>query len=228
MLTDQQKTGSNYHHGNVKEALLSAAQSHIENNEGEMISLRALAKEVGVTPSAVYNHFADKNALVLAIKIRIYQTFNAFFARNCRETENPDKALIEMCLAYFHFSREFPSQFRFIFSSSIPMEWSTDEIVDVSCRCIVRARSLVFAIHEKYQLHCTEEEVVNSTLLIWSQLHGIVTLRNSGLIEAAVNYQDWPKKCGLEEDEQVESLIASHVQIMINGMLSSSRGKSQH
>ncbi|PCI76423.1 MAG: hypothetical protein COB20_10640 [SAR86 cluster bacterium] len=228
MLIDTQKTGSNYHHGNVKEALLNAAQNHIENSEGEMISLRALSKEVGVTPSAVYNHFADKSALILAIKIRIYQSFNNFFAENCKEIESPDKALIEMCLAYFHFSREFPSQFRFIFSSSIPIEWSTNEIVDVSCRCIVKARGLVFAIHEKYQLHCSEEEVVNATLLIWSQLHGIVTLRNSGLIGAVVSHQNWPDKCGLTNDTQVQKLIEDHVQIMINGMLSSSRGKSNH
>jgi len=228
MVNHTQKTSANYHHGNVKEALLNAAQNHIEINEGEMISLRALSKEVGVTPSAVYSHFADKNALILAIKIRIYQSFNQFFAENCKETDSPDKALIEMCLAYFHFSREFPSQFRFIFSSSIPLEWSTHEIVDASCRCIVRARSLVFAIHEKYQLHCSEEEVVNATLLVWSQLHGIVTLRNSGLIGAAVSHQNWPDKCSLTDDVQVEKLIQDHVQIMITGMLSSSRGKSKH
>lgn len=228
MLSDPQKSNTNYHHGNVKEALLNAAQNHIENNEGEMISLRALSKEVGVTPSAVYNHFADKNALILAIKMRIYQSFNAFFAKSCKHTESPDRALLEMCLAYYHFSRKFPAQFRFLFSSSIPMEWSTNEIVDISCRCIVRARGLVFAIHEKYQSHCSEEDIVNATLLIWSQLHGIVTLRNSGLISAAVSHQNWPVSCALIEDSQVEKLIEDHVHIMINGMLNSTRGKSKH
>lgn len=78
MLIDTPKSGSNYHHGNVKEALLTAAQNHIENNQCEKISLRALSKEVGITPSAVYNHFADKDALLLAIKIRIFQSLNRF------------------------------------------------------------------------------------------------------------------------------------------------------
>lgn len=78
MLIDTPKSGSNYHHGNVKEALLTAAQNHIENNQCEKISLRALSKEVGITPSAVYNHFADKDALLLAIKIRIFQNLNRF------------------------------------------------------------------------------------------------------------------------------------------------------
>jgi AcrR family transcriptional regulator len=79
MLIDTPKSGSNYHHGNVKEALLTAAQNHIENNQGEKISLRALSKEVGITPSAVYNHFADKDALLLAIKIRIPENFHLNF-----------------------------------------------------------------------------------------------------------------------------------------------------
>jgi len=228
MLTENSRPNQPYHHGNVKEALVETAMKLIEDEDISTLSLRRLSKEVGVTPSAVYNHFADKNALLLAIKIRIYQSFNKFFAEYCKDTESPDKALIDMCLAYFHFSRKYPAQFRFIFSSPIPSEWSTHEIVDVSCRCIVKARSLVFAIHEKYQLHCSEEEVVNSTLLIWSQLHGIVTLRNSGLIGAAVSYQNWPANCGLHDDTQVEKLITDHVQIMINGMLSSTRGKSKH
>jgi len=228
MLTDPLETSTSYHHGNVKEALLDAARAHIESNDGKMISLRGLSKQVGVTPSAVYNHFADKNALMLAIKIRLYEEFNEFYGRHCKESRDPAKSLIQMCLTYYHFSREFPAQFRFLFSASLPMEWSTTEAVDVSCRCIVRARGLVLAIYNKYKLQCSEEEVVNATLLIWSQLHGIVTLRNSGLIAAAVSHQDWPARCALGEDSEVENLIEDHVQIMIEGMLSSSHGKSKH
>lgn len=228
MLIDPLKTSSSYHHGNVKEALLDAAQAHIESNEGEMISLRGLSKQVGVTPSAVYNHFADKNALILAIKIRLYEEFNEFYANHCKESADPAKTLVQMCLTYYRFSRECPAQFRFLFSSSLPMEWSTDEVIDVSCRCIVKVRGLVLAVHNKYQLQCSEEDVVNATLLIWSQLHGIVTLRNSGLIAAAVSHQDWPSTCALAEDSEVEKLIEDHVQIMIDGMLSSSHGKRKH
>ena len=228
MQIDPLKSSSNYHHGNVKEALLDAAQDYIENNEGEMISLRALSKKVGVTPSAVYNHFDDKNALILAVKMRLYQGFNEFYAEHCTETNDAKNALVEMCLAYFHFSRLYPRQFKCLFSSSLPMEWSTDEVIDISCRCIVRVRGLVLAIHNKYQLHCSEEEIVNATLLIWSQLHGIITLRNSGLIAAAVTHQGWPQSCGLIEDHNVERLIKNHVQVMIDGMVNSSRGRDKH
>ena len=59
MLTEDLKPNQRYHHGNVKEALIDVAMKLIEANEVEMISLRRLSKEVGVTPSAVYNHFSD-------------------------------------------------------------------------------------------------------------------------------------------------------------------------
>jgi len=74
-----------YHHGNVKDSLLAMAMEFIDANQGELISLRKLANAVGVTPSAVYNHFSDRNALMLAIKIRIYEKFNRFSKRDFRE-----------------------------------------------------------------------------------------------------------------------------------------------
>ena len=76
MYSDDLKTHHPYHHGNVKGALIDAAMKLIDTNQTDTISLRRLAKEVGVTPSAVYNHFADKDSLMLAIKIRLYVELN--------------------------------------------------------------------------------------------------------------------------------------------------------
>ena len=79
-----------------------------------------------------------------------------------------------------------------------------------------------------YHHGSVKEALLNAALLVWTQLHGIVTLRNSGLIGAAVIHQNWPEKCALTDNAQVEKLIEDRVQIMINGMLSSSRGKGNH
>jgi hypothetical protein len=70
--------------------------------------------------------------------------------------------------------------------------------------------------------------VVNTTLLVWSQLHGIVMLRNSGSIPAAVTYQEWPSVCGLKENEEVENLLREHVQMTVNAILSKQRSDSHH
>ena len=228
MLSEEQKLNQPYHHGNVKEALINVAIKLIEDNQLALISLRRLAKEVGVTPSAVYNHFADKDALMLAIKTRVYEEFNQFFEEHTSDANDPEESLLEMCLAYYHFSKEYPSRFQFLFSSVLPMEWSTPETVEIFCRCLVRARKLVLGIYEKYQIPCSEETLVNSTLLVWSQLHGIVTLRISGSIQAAVAYQDWPAGCALTHDDEVAQLIKNHRDNLVNGILNSQRSGSHH
>lgn len=228
MLTEAHSISHPYHHGNVKEALINAAIDFIASNNTELISLRRLSKEIGITPSAVYNHFSDKDTLMLAVKIRIYESFNRFFEQNTAAVDSPEQALLEICLAYYHFSRSFPSEFRFLFDSTLPMEWSTAETVEICCRSIVKTRKLMFDIYRKYQIPCSEEAVVNTTLLIWSQLHGIVMLRNSGSIAAAVAYQDWPQSCALKEDKQVEKLIEEHIQIILNGLINSRRREDRH
>lgn len=210
-----------YHHGNVKDSLLAMAMELIDENRGELISLRKLAKAVGVTPSAVYNHFADRNALMLEIKIRIYEKFNKFFEARTSGTDNPEEALLETCFSYYEFSKKYPSQYHFLFSSTLPLEWSTPEAVEVFCRSLVRTRRIIFAIYQKHQIPCSEEEIVQTTLLIWSQLHGIVMLRNSGSIQAAVSYQEWPQSCALSRDEEVKDLIRLRVNLMLNGIFQS-------
>jgi AcrR family transcriptional regulator len=228
MLSEDQKSLSPYHHGNVKEALIDVAIKLMEDDQVDRISLRRLSKDVGITPSAVNNHFADKNALMMAIKTRVYQQFNQFFDSCVTETNEPEQALLEMCLAYYQYSKEQPARFNFLFGSVLPMECLTPEMAAVSGRCLVKVRKLVWRIYEKYQIPCTEIAVVNATLLVWSGLHGIVNLRNSGLIRAAVTYQDWPLDCALIEDEEVEQIVLSHVNNVVNGVLNSQRGESPH
>ncbi|MBT3531022.1 MAG: TetR/AcrR family transcriptional regulator [Gammaproteobacteria bacterium] len=228
MLDDQSVTQDSYHHGNVKEALIDAALRLIESNQEGAMSLRRLSREVGITAPAVYNHFADKEALMIAIKVRIYGSFNKYFEERITGSDDPEKTLKEMCFAYYHFSRDFPSQFHFLFASAIPMDWTTPEHIEISGQCIVKTRKVVLDIYKKYQIPCDQHAVVNTTLLIWSQLHGIVTLRNSGMIQAAVTYQDWPDSCSLEHGEQVESLIENHIQIMVGGIINSAHKDHHH
>lgn len=225
---DQLKTSQPYHHGNVKLALIDAALKLIENNQLEALSLRRLAKEVGVTPSAVYNHFEDKDSLMLAIKIRLYEEINLFFDARSSGSSDPEQALLEMCNAYYHFSQQQPARFQFLFSSTLPTESSTPEFIKVSCHCIVKARGLVFEIFKKYQIPCNEEDIVNTTLLIWSQLHGMVVLRNSGSIPTAVAYQNWPSRCALSQHEEVEALIRHQVNMTVGAILNKQHADSHH
>ena len=56
--------GRSYHHGDLRSALVAAAVARVEEVGAEHLSLRAVAAEVGGSPSAAYHHFADKDALL--------------------------------------------------------------------------------------------------------------------------------------------------------------------
>ena len=227
MLTEEDKTQP-YHHGNVREALIDEGMQLIESNQVELLSLRRLAKEVGVTPSAVYNHFSNRNALMRAIKIRLYEEFNKFFENRSSNSGDPEQDLVEICLAYCHLPQESPSPCSCLISPSLPIAGATPDMVEIATRTLAKTRKLVLKIYDKYKVPCSEEKVVNTTLLIWAQLHGIVALKKSEIINAAVTYQDWPKSCSLVSHEQVEGLIRNHLTMTINAILNTQRAESHH
>lgn len=56
-----------YHHGDLRAALLEAGKHLLENSDAASLSLRAVARETGVSATAIYRHFADKAALLRAL-----------------------------------------------------------------------------------------------------------------------------------------------------------------
>src|SRR5258707_10999393 len=56
-----------YHHGEVREACVRAAIELLEDGGETALSLRAVARQVGVSPAAPYRHYADREALVSAV-----------------------------------------------------------------------------------------------------------------------------------------------------------------
>jgi AcrR family transcriptional regulator len=56
-----------YHHGDLEQALVSEALAQVRSRGADAVSLRQVAQTVGVSPSAAYAHFPDKNALMAAV-----------------------------------------------------------------------------------------------------------------------------------------------------------------
>ncbi|WP_432696078.1 TetR/AcrR family transcriptional regulator [Marinobacterium sp. YM272] len=63
-----------YHHGDLRQALLSAADAIINDVGVDGLSMRRLADQVGVSRMAPYHHFKDKNALLCAIAEKGFET----------------------------------------------------------------------------------------------------------------------------------------------------------
>ncbi len=112
-----------YHHGDLREALLEQAIASVNAVGSEHLSLRAVAAAVGVSPSAAYHHFADKDELLAAVKARGFDQLDAYISVNINGNfvENPGvdqvKRLMQAgALAYINFAVDNPHWFSIMFS----------------------------------------------------------------------------------------------------------------
>ncbi len=81
------KARENYHHGDLRQTVLDLARERIEEEGADKISMRSLAKEIGVAHRAIYNHFADKETLLAAVAAVGYHELAALLGKSKDEAE---------------------------------------------------------------------------------------------------------------------------------------------
>jgi len=108
-----------YHHGNLREVLISSALEILKEGTLQDLSLRALARKAGVSQTAPYRHFEDKEALIVVL----IQEGSMILQNNMIEisetSDDPIKQLIDMGVGYYDFSQEHPAHFRLMFGGSL-------------------------------------------------------------------------------------------------------------
>lgn len=112
---DSSVSGRRYHHGNLREELVATALGMLEAQAEGNISLRELARRVGVSPNAAYRHFPDKEALLAALAAEGFQRLARMQAEAGAAEEDPRAAFRAMGLAYVRFARQHPALFRLMF-----------------------------------------------------------------------------------------------------------------
>jgi AcrR family transcriptional regulator len=112
-----------YHHGALEQALVDEAVRQIREKGADQVSLRGLAQTIGVSPSAAYQHFPDKAALLMAV---CYQGFGELSARMTAAVEavtaEGDAGAVDRLLAvgrtYVEFAVAEPHLFRHMFGAA--------------------------------------------------------------------------------------------------------------
>lgn len=104
-----------YHHGDLRVALLAAAMGKLE--AGEPFSLRAIAREVGVSATAPYRHFTDRDALESALAAQGLRDLKAGLTEG-RAPAGSIEDLGELAVAYVEFALRRPALFRLMFGNA--------------------------------------------------------------------------------------------------------------
>src|SRR5277367_5140221 len=85
-----------YHHGDLSRALVEAGRRILEAEGPAALSLRAVAREAGVSPAAPYHHFKDKSELLDAVAAEGWHELGDAIAKGRAVTRDPRLALTEI------------------------------------------------------------------------------------------------------------------------------------
>ncbi|MCA9627236.1 MAG: TetR/AcrR family transcriptional regulator [Myxococcales bacterium] len=173
---------SSYHHGALRETLLDAAVELVSEAGGDALSLRELARRVGVSSAAPYRHFPDKDALLRAVAARGYQRFDRALDEASREGAEVSalEAVEQLGVAYVRFAARNVNLFRLIFSP-IGRSAGHDPELDSACRRSAEhlPRSLERLQREGIATSINLQEL---TELAWALVHGVAMLYLDGLV----------------------------------------------
>ncbi len=170
-----------YHHGNLRTALVDAGLAHLElaGETGKELNLRELARQVGVSATATYRHFANKEALLTAIAAEGFRRFTA--AQTLAFLAEPDhrKAFFATGRAYVQFAQQQPALFKLMFSSFASKQ-QDPEISEVMEFAYYGLRKRVALVLDRAD---DDPIVATAVLQAWSMTHGLSHLVVDGLVE---------------------------------------------
>lgn len=163
------KVRKKYHHGDLRSALLAAAWAVVSREGVERLSLRSVAEAVGVSHAGPAHHFADKEALIEALRTEAFRRFGDALEPASRGQE----PLRETGRAYLAFARAHPRQLRLMFLGG-PREQST-ETKKQSERAWKSLEQAV-ATHLGSQRASDPVDLASTVISAWAAVHGLATL----------------------------------------------------
>jgi len=190
----------------LRERIIQAAWDQIAENGAAALNLRAIARQLNITAPAIYNYFADRDALVTALLIEAYTSLGDWQIK-ARDAIPPDDLvgrLVATGKAYRDWALTYPQRYQLIFGPPLPgyvapyeqtfpaAARSLGALVSVvdSFRTAGRLRAADFpqvkAGHEQQFAQWTrfagDAQIISLSVavLIWARVHGLISLEIAG------------------------------------------------
>lgn len=199
---------SKYHHGNLKEDMIKNGLQLLTTEGYEEFSLRKVAKMCGVSHTAPYKHFRNKDELISAIIFEATQKFKRSLEETSIRYQNDfQKQIVEVGKRYIKFMVENPDYFKVLF------------INDLNTKLVIQDESLAFVRGDAFvpfketasnylnslNLNYSDKDLNLSILLIWSTIHGLAALLTNKAIIYSGDYL-----------ELADSIISKNLSIVLN------------
>ncbi|MGW5047382.1 TetR/AcrR family transcriptional regulator [Streptomyces griseoluteus] len=169
------QASSSYHHGDLRAACLRAARELLEEDGSAGLSLRAVARRAGVSATAPYRHYADRDALVSAVAAEGYRELAEYLAAAHPEPRTPDE-LASVAVAYVRFALDRPAMFRVMFAE--PCDPGGEERVAATAAISEYVRGIVHAVFPG-----VDPDALSTT--VWALVHGLAFLHLDGKLDSS-------------------------------------------
>jgi len=179
MVRPARKPLNAYHHGDLRDALVQAALREVEQGGPEAISIKALAKELGVSQPAPYRHFADREALLAAVTAEAFRQFSAELREAIGKPSRRSK-LSRFAQATLAFGLRRNGIYRLMFASRTMACASKDSELHAAA---MESFALLLEAFEAPAVGLLRERCA---LQIWAALHGVIMLAEQGLLTGKI------------------------------------------
>jgi AcrR family transcriptional regulator len=195
--------------GLLRDNIVAAAAEILEETCNEdAVSLRAVARRIGITAPAIYGHFADREAVLAAVVADAFVDLFEAVTTAGQGHSDPVLRLRATAAGYLKFADERPGRFRLLFgrrrnlTAGIPQAESVRDMVGADA-----FGTLIEGIERCVAAGCSAStDPERDATQLWIGLHGYATLRTS------VPYFPWPP-----QDELLDDLIRRAAFIDVDG-----------
>jgi AcrR family transcriptional regulator len=179
----RRKRSEAYHHGALRDALLEAAESILVRQGIQGLTLRASAREAGVSHAAPKNHFRDLSGLLSDLAALGFDRLSASMLAQTNDGQKPSERMRAIGRGYVDFARTNPALFLLMFRS---------ERLDFSRPALIEASKVAFSVltnsfdEQGDESPQTELSISLAAQIAasWSQVHGLAMLLIDGRLRS--------------------------------------------
>jgi len=161
-----------YHHGYLSDALIDMAIAKIAESGMEKLSLRALAREAGVSSTAPYRHFSSRESLLAAIATRGFRTLTDKLDRSLASGTSFEAQFIAMGMAYIKHAVDDPVSYHLMFGEMA----GSGKYADLSAAADDCFARLLQTLEINAPLAHLEVTSLELSAAVWAGVHGIASL----------------------------------------------------
>ena len=171
-----------YHHGDLRKSLISIASDMVIEAGIESLSLRKLAEKIGVSRTAAYHHFTDKNALLCAIAEQGFERLHKISTDIFSQVElSGEDKYRQFVRAYIGFATENPSLYELMFGRVIWKENNSTTTLKNIAYTTFDYQVDMTKLWQAQGVFNSQENTLRLAQVSWATLHGIARLVIDGI-----------------------------------------------